>query len=431
MVRKTDSKVSIATQTDPKTLIIGSAGGKLGLQRMATKDIVVPDGRGELDYELVFQIQESFAFTNGEPLSPIIVRYVTGRKGKVRELVCGAHRLGAVRGAGLKFIDCLVVDADDEQATLLWHGEDLFRKQLSVLRKAEVLTDFVRVASAKTRFLGHVGQKKKGRPEGGLSQQARLLEWPVIGETPEARRQTIKRARYIAAITPEAKKIATEGKLDNLQNALLEIAASKGIEAQVAKARELAEIVKAANLQSEIPEAASVRTPDSTKTEEEARANPLLAPSPAGKFTKTSIEQLKEVWKRQGKKLWRHAPADVREAFLSDLKATRYRAPLDELIGNVTDLFQGRRSVETKLARRYLVAKGFTGTDIRKVMEANGYKRKKRGRGPLQKSYYLNPVDTWKDEIKVIPESELAQYVDVPPTFSGPRPGDGDYLEIV
>ena len=105
--------------------------------------ILDPRPDRELDYTLALSIAES-ARTIGF-LHPIAVRKVqTERKGRIRTktvLVAGAHRLAAARHLGHERIDCLFVSNDDDTSVqLVQVGEDLFRKHLTVLRRAELVT---------------------------------------------------------------------------------------------------------------------------------------------------------------------------------------------------------------------------------------------------------------------------------------------------
>jgi hypothetical protein len=78
---------------------------------------------------------------------------------------------------------------------------------------------------------------KGGRPEGGIARAAREL--PVPCKTVEARRQHIRRAIKIAGIRDGAKSAARAAGLDNIQSALLAIAAEPSPEAQLAKVQEI------------------------------------------------------------------------------------------------------------------------------------------------------------------------------------------------
>jgi hypothetical protein len=83
-----------------------------------------------------------------------------------------------------------------------------------------------------------MSRNKSGRPEGARTRAARELCVP--GKTPKARRKFIERALKIDGIWPEAKSAARTAGLDNIQSALLSIAAERSVEAQLAKVQEIA-----------------------------------------------------------------------------------------------------------------------------------------------------------------------------------------------
>jgi ParB-like chromosome segregation protein Spo0J len=197
--------------------------------------ILDPEPDRELDWALVFSIAES-ARTIGF-LHPIAVRKVqVERRGKLRTrtvLVAGAHRLMAAHHLSYGRIGCVYIDYnDDTTAQLVQVGEDLFRKHVTVLRHAELVTKWYELVS-KDHVYGQVDRKnKRGRPPGGVLRVARDLP---LGTTVEARRKIIQRARKIARIQPEAEQAAIRAGLDDNQRALLAIAAANGRKAQLRK----------------------------------------------------------------------------------------------------------------------------------------------------------------------------------------------------
>src|SRR5262249_41633707 len=151
-------------------------------------------------------------------------------------LIAGAHRLEAARSLGWSEIDAFVLDGDEVEARLWEIAENLHRKELTALQRAELVSDWVAVANKRC---GQVVQKPiGGRPEGGIAQAARTL--PVPGRTEGGRRKNIERSIKIDQISPEAKQAAESAGLADNQSALLEIAAEPTAEAQAAKVAELA-----------------------------------------------------------------------------------------------------------------------------------------------------------------------------------------------
>jgi ParB-like chromosome segregation protein Spo0J len=152
-------------------------------------------------------------------------------------LVAGAHRLAAARHLGYERIHCeFIYYNDDITAQLVQVGEDLYRKHVTVLRHAELVTRWYELLT-KDYVYGQVDRKnKRGRPPSGTSRIARDLP---LGTTVEARRKIIQRAKRIARIQPEAKQAAIDAGLDNNQRALLAIAAKGGRKAQLRKVAKL------------------------------------------------------------------------------------------------------------------------------------------------------------------------------------------------
>jgi len=213
-----------------------------------TASILIPKELDKLDENVVADIAESILLY--DLLHPIAIRRAANQRGRKNSgkfiLVAGAHRLEAVKRLNRRKIWCSIVDGDDTDARLVRLGEDLFRKTLTVLQKAEKLVAYLNVASAKVNISGQVGQKSKvGRPPGGVALAAREL--PLVGRSVAARRKIIDRAIKISQITPEAKRAARDARLGNSQRALLKIAEAGGRDAQLKKAAELSEIAKMLN----------------------------------------------------------------------------------------------------------------------------------------------------------------------------------------
>jgi hypothetical protein len=110
---------------------------------------------------------------------------------------------------------------------------------MHLLEKCALVAEWIHHAEASVSVFGHFDQKAQGgRPEGGVARAARAL--PVPGKTTEARRKFIERALKIDGIWPEAKSAARAAGFDDVQKALLDVAAERSPEAQLAKVREIA-----------------------------------------------------------------------------------------------------------------------------------------------------------------------------------------------
>lgn len=117
--------------------------------------------------------------------------------------------------------------------------EILAHAAMHLLEKCALAAEWLHHAEAKlSAVLGQHVEKSAGRPEGALTRAARELCVP--GSTPTARRKFMERALKIDSIRPEAKSAAQSAGLDNIQSALLSIAAERSVEAQLAKVQEIA-----------------------------------------------------------------------------------------------------------------------------------------------------------------------------------------------
>ena len=192
-------------------------GRETQYELISVEKILLPKSDDELDEETIAGIAESILVF--DLLHPIAVRRVTEKQDDGEPthkivLVAGAHRLEAMKRLGREKVPCSCVDGDETDVQLVRLGENLFRKTLTVLRRAEGLVEYLNIAAAKVNNSGQLGRKSRlGRPPGGIALAAREL--PLVGRTPEARRKIITRARKIDQITPKAKQAAIEANLDN------------------------------------------------------------------------------------------------------------------------------------------------------------------------------------------------------------------------
>ena len=166
---------------------------------------------------------------------PISVRLEEQPDRQCLFLVAGAHRLAAVKKLGWEQVPAVFIEADSIDVRRWEIAENLHRAELTVLERAEHVTEWLRLTEDKQR-----GEKlrqadavsKGGRgQEGGIRAASRELG---ISE-PEARRSVT----IAESLTPEAKTAAVEAHLDDNQSALLAVAKTPADE-QVAKVEELA-----------------------------------------------------------------------------------------------------------------------------------------------------------------------------------------------
>ena len=367
----------------------------------------------ELDWALVFSITES-ARTIGF-LHPIAVReHQIERKGKLRTktvLVAGAHRLAAARRLSYERIDCIYIDYnDDTTVKLVQIGEDLFRKQLTVLRHAELLTKWYRLVS-KDFVYGQFDRKnKRGRPPNGVWRIARDL----FNISVDAWRKRLRRAQQIARIQPEAKQAAIDAGLHDNQQALLVIAAAKGGKAQLRKVARLAQpsgdAQEAAAKPAADGNAASSEQSDTERsdTEQSDTEQPDKDQEQGAKPSQpeTSFEQIEQLWKKHFHKLWIYMPFGERERFMCMLRRARSKARTNSL-QFVKKVFQGRKKVYARDLYALAEAQGLSKTAVRTVLNGLGYHRKRSGYGSAGRYYYRNTNPNWKEEMPVYSESEL------------------------
>jgi ParB family chromosome partitioning protein len=202
-----------------------SSGQALDLhyETVRVSDVVVVDSEHRrVNEEVASRIADSIR-ANGL-LHPIVVRRqkVVGDFGEREDapilLVAGRNRLRAAELLGLKEIPAIFFKGDRRHARLAAIEENLFRKDLGALERAEHYAAWLRIVEHLEVSGQDVRKPKGGRPEGALSKLAREL--PISGKTVEARRKTMERSKAIAGIYPNAKEAIKKAKLDNNQKAL-------------------------------------------------------------------------------------------------------------------------------------------------------------------------------------------------------------------
>ena len=378
----------------------GLPGQRANLYRsVRVSKIVDPEPNRELDDDLVHDLAESVQTVG--VIHPIVVRTVKVEgESRVRTvLVAGAYRLKAARTLGLERIECKYVENNSEAfLRQVQIAEDLFRKRIPALRRAELVLEWCELQS-KGRVSGQDDQKKRrGRPRGGDSELARKLP---IGGSVEARRQLIKRSKKIARITPEGKQAAIDaGFIDN-EKALLAIGRASGVFAQINKAQALAQVALefATEAVSEniVVDGDAETTP---KSKEPGNEHPHDGGSDPLEVTYADMLSL---WNPDGHRCWTYLPLAERERFITMLRHSRCKAH-KEYAGLVADVFIGRGRVYADDLDALAAKRGLSRTAVRAVVKARGH-RKKRDR---KRVYYRNRNKNWKNELPKISNSELA-----------------------
>lgn len=205
------------------------------VETIAVDGVVVPSGRRPLDEGALANLVTSIKQIGLQ--MPICVRpakNVTDADGVVYDaadvLVCGGHRLEAVRRLGWEAIEAFVEDIDEVDAELWEISENLHRSELTTLERDEQVARWISLTEKKV--LAQTEPKPLGgRPEGGIRAAARELG---------VDRNDAARALKVAALSDEAKAAARDAGLDDNRSVLLEAAKAEPSR-QAAVIREIAE----------------------------------------------------------------------------------------------------------------------------------------------------------------------------------------------
>lgn len=159
-----------------------------------------------------------------------VVKVIDGRDADAYEIVAGRHRYEAALVLHWKAIDCFVMRGDETQARLWEIAENLHRAELTVQERSDLVAEWVGLVGDKGAQLAPPG----GRQPNDKGIRAAVRELGM-------ERTEIQRAVKIASIASEAKDAARDAGLSDNQSALLEIAREETSDAQVEKARHIAE----------------------------------------------------------------------------------------------------------------------------------------------------------------------------------------------
>lgn len=398
--------------------------GLLEQGQVRVKDVLVLPSHENLDDGLVTSIAESFPFSGGGPFNPIIVRRVreleNGEEVIKTVLVAGAQRLQAVRLTGIEYVNCVYIEGDETEARLVQIAEDLFRKDLTVLRRADMLAEWLAVALL--NFSGQVVRKGQGRSLAGLARAAGVL--PAIGRSVEARRKTIDRAVLIARLPPEVKKAVKKAHLDNNQRALLKIAKVKGRKAQLAKVEDLAgRPEKSSVLPIQTGKAAtSTRNGLQGNTNGAVQRPPLqsgtggviggnksatvnkTATTPVKR--ETTFDDLEAFWNPDGRELWAYAPFSEREQFIEKLRRAKCKAQVD-VVAFLRDVFRGRFEVRKRDLYALAKTKGLAKAAVQKALRDLSYPAKRKGQRSWAVWYFRNKDRNWENQVRTVSDAEL------------------------
>lgn len=144
-------------------------------------------------------------------------------------LVSGRHRLEAARSLGWEEIDAFLVDGDKIDLRLREISENLHRAELTVQERSDQIAEWADLIEQKEKLRTTCAVSGGRGNEGGTRKAARELG---ISES------TVRQAKKIAAITPEAKELARQSGVET-RDELIEVAKEEPAK-QVAKVIELA-----------------------------------------------------------------------------------------------------------------------------------------------------------------------------------------------
>jgi ParB family transcriptional regulator, chromosome partitioning protein len=202
-------------------LITGAKPSSIKIVRVRIGDIAMPNKWRSIQPDKVDALAASMKLIGLR--TPISVRYI---KAGV-QLVAGRHRLEAAIKLGWKRIDAIVM-RDDKFDRRIWHNtENIERAELTVLERAEAVAQRAKDVSEKAAQSAQRGGRQPH--DKGVSKAAKVLG---------VSRDSVRRSKKIAAISPEAKAAAVKAGLDN-EKALLKVANEKTQKDQIRKVCDL------------------------------------------------------------------------------------------------------------------------------------------------------------------------------------------------
>ena len=204
------------------------------IRRVRVDAVMIGNGRRARNPEQVRMIADSMAQVG--LINPITVTIAQTQAdvgasgiGATVNLLAGLHRLEGSKLLGWTHIDVIVVAGDPTDDRLREIAENLWRVELTVLERSELVEEWTQLIREKAGQVAHPGGLQPN--DQGISRAAKEL-----GLT----REDVRRSRVVAGISPEAKAAAKAGHLSDNQKALLDIAKQPTPEAQVKKVREKA-----------------------------------------------------------------------------------------------------------------------------------------------------------------------------------------------
>jgi ParB-like chromosome segregation protein Spo0J len=189
---------------------------------IAIDDVFVPSEMRAIDEDAITRIVESIQEIGLQAQGVITVEW-NPPGGKHRAtLFAGRHRLEAFRRLGWEMIPTVVFDGSAAEAERWRIAENLCRKELTALERAEHLARWLQLRAEKP---AHLAQVSGGRGhKGGISAAAEELG---------VDRRTVQRGVKVSGLSDEAKTVAVRLGLADNQMALTSAAGAGGAAEQI------------------------------------------------------------------------------------------------------------------------------------------------------------------------------------------------------
>jgi ParB family chromosome partitioning protein len=223
---QTPTKYNPYTVNITKASLAGIRANSCIIRSVPVDMVSVCEGRRACDAEQVRMIANSIKKVG--LIHPITVTKQASKLGFVN-LVAGRHRLEAMKLLGWTHIDAIIVGPDLTKNRLREIAENLFRNELSVLERAELVAEWTTLSGQKVVQVAQPGGRQP--KDQGISKAANELNLT---------REEVRRSKLVAGIFEEAKEAAKVEQISDNQKALLEVAKQPTAEAQVEKVYELA-----------------------------------------------------------------------------------------------------------------------------------------------------------------------------------------------
>jgi ParB-like chromosome segregation protein Spo0J len=170
-----------------------------------------------IDQDTVQRIIESISEIGLQAQGVITVEWNPAGSPRRASLVAGRHRLEAFRLLGWSTVPAAIFDGSANEAELWWISENLHRKELTALERADQIDRWIQLRDEKGAQLAQVSGGRGHR--GGISAAATELG---------VDRRSIQRSLQIAGLSNEAKTVATRLGLAAHQGALIKAVGAGG-----------------------------------------------------------------------------------------------------------------------------------------------------------------------------------------------------------